>query len=87
MDLKYSDEQILLREQIQKFCISDYDFYDREKHVHSDLGYDQNKWKLFADQGWLAMPFSEEEGVSILEQLNFVLCLKSSGNILFLNLI
>ena len=52
MDLKYSDEQILLREQIQKFCISDYDFYDREKHVHSDLGYDQNKWKLFADQGW-----------------------------------
>ncbi len=62
MDLKYSDEQILLREQIQKFCISDYDFYDREKHVHSDLGYDQNKWKLFADQGWLAMPFSEEEG-------------------------
>ena len=48
MDLKYSDEQILLREQIQKFCISDYDFYDREKHVHSDLGYDQNKWKLFA---------------------------------------
>ena len=23
MDLKYSDEQILLREQIQKFCISE----------------------------------------------------------------
>ena len=62
MNLNFSDEQNLLREQIQKFCNSDYDFYDRENFAKSESGYDSEKWKLFADQGWLAMPFSSESG-------------------------
>ena len=62
MNLNFSDEQNLLREQIQKFCNSDYDFYDRENFAKSESGYDSEKWKLFAEQGWLAMPFSSESG-------------------------
>ena len=62
MNLNFSDEQNLLREQIQKFCNSDYDFYDREDFVNSESGFDPEKWKLFAEQGWLAMPFSSESG-------------------------
>jgi len=62
MNLNFSDEQNLLREQIQKFCNSDYDFYERENFINTDSGFDPNKWKLFADQGWLAMPFSSEVG-------------------------
>ena len=57
MNLNFSDEQNLLREQIQKFCNSDYDFYDRENFINTESGFDPEKWKLFADQGWLAMPF------------------------------
>jgi alkylation response protein AidB-like acyl-CoA dehydrogenase len=62
MNLNFSDEQNLLREQIQKFCNSDYDFYDRENFIKTESGFDPEKWKLFADQGWLAMPFSSESG-------------------------
>ena len=62
MNLDYNDEQIMLREQIQKFCESEYDFYKREDIVKSDDDFDTNVWKLFAEQGWLSMPFSEESG-------------------------
>tara|TARA_B100001113_G_scaffold141355_1_gene115763 strand:- start:475 stop:1566 length:1092 start_codon:yes stop_codon:yes gene_type:complete len=62
MNLNYSDEQVMLREQIQKFCESEYDFYTREKIVKSSNDFDVNVWKLFAEQGWLSMPFSEDNG-------------------------
>ena len=35
MNLDYNDEQNMLREQIQKFCESEYDFYKREEIVKS----------------------------------------------------
>ena len=62
MNLDYNEEQIMLREQIQKFCESEYDFYKREEVIKSDKHFDAEVWKLFADQGWLSMPFSEESG-------------------------
>ena len=62
MNLSYTEEQIMLREQIQKFCESEYDFYKREEVVKSDSDFDENAWKLFAEQGWLSMSFSEESG-------------------------
>ena len=52
----------MLREQIQKFCESEYDFYKREDIVKSSADFDINVWKLFAEQGWLSMAFSEDSG-------------------------
>ena len=52
----------MLREQIQKFCESEYDFYKREDIVKSSEDFDSNVWKLFAEQGWLSMAFSEDSG-------------------------
>ena len=62
MNLDYNDEQNMLREQIQKFCESEYDFYKREEIVKSPNDFDENVWNLFAEQGWLSMPFSEQSG-------------------------
>ena len=62
MNLDYTDEQNMLREQIQKFCESEYDFYKREEIVKSSKDFDPNVWNLFAEQGWLSMPFSEQSG-------------------------
>ena len=62
MNLDYNEEQTMLREQIQKFCESEYDFYKREEIVKSSDDFDKNAWNLFAEQGWLSMPFSEESG-------------------------
>ena len=62
MNLSYTEEQVMLREQIQKFCETEYDFYKREDVVKSDKDFDEKAWSLFAEQGWLSMPFSEESG-------------------------
>jgi hypothetical protein len=35
MNLNYSDEQNMLREQVLKFCETNYDFIDREKILDS----------------------------------------------------
>ena len=42
MNLNYSEEQTMLREQIQKFCETEYDFYKREDVVKSDNDFDEN---------------------------------------------
>ena len=62
MNLNYSDEQNMLREQVLKFCETNYDFIDREKILDSDSGYSKDNWKQFADLGWLAVPFKEDNG-------------------------
>ena len=62
MILSNTEEQVMLREQIQKFCETEYDFYKREEVVKSEDDFDANAWSLFAEQGWLSMPFSEESG-------------------------
>ena len=41
MNLDYNDEQNMLREQIQKFCESEYDFYKREEIVKSSNDFDE----------------------------------------------
>ncbi|MDO7676699.1 MAG: acyl-CoA/acyl-ACP dehydrogenase, partial [Gammaproteobacteria bacterium] len=62
MNLNYSDEQNMLREQVLKFCETNYDFADREKILDSEAGYSPENWKEFAELGWLAVPFSEDNG-------------------------
>ena len=62
MNLSFTDEQNLLRDSVSKFCGSDYDFETRMKSVNSDSGHNPEHWKLFAELGWLAIPFSEDLG-------------------------
>ena len=35
----------MLREQVLKFCETNYDFIDREKILDSDSGYSKDNWK------------------------------------------
>ena len=62
MDLNFSDEQKMLREEIQKFCMSDYTFEKREEIIKSGEGFDRDFWKLFSELGWLSLPFNEDSG-------------------------
>ncbi|GAB3095632.1 pimeloyl-CoA dehydrogenase small subunit [Aestuariicella hydrocarbonica] len=62
MDFSYSEEQQMLQDSIAKFVQNDYDFDSRMKLVKSDLGYSEANWKLFAELGWLMVPFSEADG-------------------------
>lgn len=62
MDFSYSDEQQMLRDSVAKFVNQDYDFDTRRKIVGSEKGYSEDNWKLFAELGWLMVPFKEEDG-------------------------
>jgi pimeloyl-CoA dehydrogenase small subunit len=62
MDFSFSEEQLLLRDSVEKFIRNDYDFEARRRIISSDNGFSRNNWQLFAELGWLALPFSEEHG-------------------------
>lgn len=62
MDFSYSDEQQMLQDSVQKFVHSQYDFDTRRKFIESDKGFSDENWNLFAELGWLTVPFREEDG-------------------------
>lgn len=62
MDFSLNDDQKLLRDSVQKFIQGDYDFETRRKLVKSEKGWSAQNWAQFAELGWLAMPFAEEDG-------------------------
>lgn len=62
MDFSLTDEQLMLSDSVEKFIENDYDFDTRQKSAGTDLGYNADTWKTFAELGWTAVPFSQEDG-------------------------
>ncbi|TQV83999.1 pimeloyl-CoA dehydrogenase small subunit [Exilibacterium tricleocarpae] len=62
MDFSYSEEQQMLQDSISKFVAQDYDFDTRKKIIQTPEGFSTENWKLFADLGWLMVPFGEADG-------------------------
>lgn len=62
MDFELSEEQRLLRDSIDRFVKSEYPFSTRQEIIFSTLGYSEKNWKLFAEMGWLALPFDAQYG-------------------------
>jgi len=62
VDFSYTDVQQMLQDSVQKFVQKSYDFDTRNTILNSDEGFSDENWQLFAELGWLAVPFSEEDG-------------------------
>jgi alkylation response protein AidB-like acyl-CoA dehydrogenase len=62
MDLSLNEVQLMLADSIEKFVANDYDFDTRQKYSGSALGYSNDVWQTFAELGWTAFPFSEDDG-------------------------
>jgi len=62
MDLSLNEVQLMLADSIEKFVTNDYDFDTRQKYSGSALGYSDEVWQTFAELGWTAFPFSEDDG-------------------------
>ena len=62
MNFSYSDEQRMLQESVQRFIQKNYDFDTRTAIVKSEQGYSEEYWKVFAELGWLTIPFKEADG-------------------------
>ena len=62
MDFSFSEEQTLLKESIERFIQNDYGFNERQETVKSEADFNAGHWQTFAELGWLAVPFAEEDG-------------------------
>ena len=62
MDFSLSEEQILLRDSVEKY-VREHCGVERHRSLcTTDLGFDPGTWQQFAELGWLSIPFSEELG-------------------------
>jgi alkylation response protein AidB-like acyl-CoA dehydrogenase len=62
MDFNLSEEQRLLRDSVERFVADKYPFSARQELIYSPRGYSDKNWQLFADMGWLGLPFEEQYG-------------------------
>jgi alkylation response protein AidB-like acyl-CoA dehydrogenase len=62
VDFNYSNEQVALRETLQRFISRDYDFERRRELARSPLGFSAEAWSRYAELGFLSLPFPEECG-------------------------
>src|SRR5690606_22369337 len=57
----YSEEQQMLQDSVQKFVQRHYDFETRRGILASADGFSRQNWGLFAELGWLTVPFRTED--------------------------
>ncbi len=62
MDFSFTEEQSLLRESVRKLVDKSYTSEARRQLLVSVRGYSEETWRSFAELGWLAIPFAEEDG-------------------------
>ena len=62
MDFSLSEEQSMLVDSVARFIDNEYDFDTRQKNAASETGFDKDTWRTFADLGWTAIPFAEDDG-------------------------
>ena len=62
MDFSISEEQSMLADSVSRFIDNDYDFERRQKIAASEDGFSKELWQTFAELGWTAVPFAEEDG-------------------------
>ena len=52
----------MLADSVSKFIDNDYDFERRQKIAESEDGYSKELWQTYAELGWTAVPFAEDDG-------------------------
>lgn len=62
MNFDFTEEQVMLRDSVARFIQDEYDFDTRRSIAESESGFSADKWKTFAELGWLSIPFAEEHG-------------------------
>ena len=62
MDFSLNELQEMLADSIAKFIDNEYDFDTRQEYAGSERGFSDDVWATFAELGWTAVPFSEDDG-------------------------
>lgn len=62
MDFNLSEEQLMLRDGVERYIRDDYDFEQRRHQATTGEGFSREHWQQFADLGWLALTLPEDVG-------------------------
>ena len=62
MDIVLSEEQRLLKESAERFVERDYPFETRRALAASETGFSRDKWRQFAELGWLGLAMPAAHG-------------------------
>jgi alkylation response protein AidB-like acyl-CoA dehydrogenase len=62
MDFSLNEIQEMLADSVDKFIQNEYDFDTRQGYAESDRGFSDDVWRTFAELGWTAVPFAEDDG-------------------------
>ena len=62
MNFELTEEQQLIQDSVARFVADNYELEKRRAQVAEDPGYSETHWATFAELGWLALPFAEEDG-------------------------
>ncbi len=62
MNFSFSEEQNMLKDSVARFVQEQYDIDTRHAIANSEQGFSTENWALFAELGWLSIPFPEALG-------------------------
>ncbi|MGB5625710.1 MAG: acyl-CoA dehydrogenase family protein [Woeseiaceae bacterium] len=79
MDFSLNEVQEMLADSIDKFIENEYAFDTRQKYAASEAGYSNDIWKTFAELGWTAVPFAEDDGGFDGDQIDIMVIMQRLG--------
>jgi alkylation response protein AidB-like acyl-CoA dehydrogenase len=79
MNFDYSEEQALLKDSVERFVRDNYNLEARNALVKSKTGFSADNWKAMAELGWMALPFSEEDGGFGGSQIDTMIVMEEFG--------
>ena len=62
MDFNLLEEQTLLRDAVQRFVREQYGSRARREIVRSDAGFSADRWRSYAEFGWLGLALPADVG-------------------------
>jgi len=62
MDFDLTDEQSLIKDQLDRLLADNYGFEQRQKYARSAEGWSTDMWGRYAEMGLMALPFAEDHG-------------------------
>jgi alkylation response protein AidB-like acyl-CoA dehydrogenase len=69
----------MLADSIDKFIDNEYAFDTRQKYAASDAGFSADVWSTFAELGWTAVPFAEDDGGFEGDQIDIMVMMQRFG--------
>lgn len=62
MFMSFSEDQLLLRQSVERFVRDSYDNKERSARLQSSEGFSRDTWRRFADLGWIALAVPVQDG-------------------------